>query len=195
MALEFQKEAESECAKAHEKNKKRKEIITDFEKRLETANSRIQFLLANCDQMRAALQLKDAEIRQVTERLNGINQKAPTIDEARSVEHEDEMRRKDIKIKGLLEENDILMTKVREAREQCETIASTLDIVFGVVKRLLNLNPRTQIRAPLQSVAAMIQGVSNLGNEGSGAKRLSDDTAEARQAKKIRIQDAIEVDE
>jgi outer membrane murein-binding lipoprotein Lpp len=195
MALGFQKETELECEKAQEKSRVRKEKITDLEKELGTANSQIQILLDDLNKMKADLQLKDAEIRQAMERLDGVNQKAPMNGENQNVERQDEIRRKDMKIKGLLEENDILMTKCRETREQCENIASTLDIVFGVVKKVLNLDPRTQIRAPLQSITAMIQGVLNLGNEGGGAKRVNEESVETRQARRIRMEDAIEVDE
>jgi chromosome segregation ATPase len=182
---------------AREKSQDYKERIVYLTNEFATANTKVQTLLSELETAKANLQLKDAEIQNAIEQLEGVNNQVlansqspdPGVDK-----YLEEIRKKDIKLRGLLEENDTLIKKANEATDEHTSIVGTLGRVLGHINEVLNLKPRRVIQAPLQDVVSIIQGRLGMG---SGAKRARDGgngIEEGRPEKRARAEDAIEVD-
>jgi hypothetical protein len=131
------------------------------------------------------LQEKDAEIQSAIARLEGTDQEAVTNGEASNGNVHDpnevnqELKNKDIKIRGLLDENDTLMAKIKEKADERAIMASTLNSVLGLVQGVLAFNPRISIRTPLEDARTLIQGRLD---PGGGTRRERDDDDEAEDA-------------
>ena len=157
-------------------------------KLLETAaSSEIQKLRDDLEKATKELQEKDAEIQQAIEQLEGSSDNPQEVKQ--------EFKNKDIKIRGLLDENDTLMAKIKEKTDERAVMASTLNSVLGLVQTVLAFNPRISIRTPLEDARTLIQGRLNLGTGTRRARDDDDDGAEdARPARRARVENSIELD-
>ena len=190
MALDFQKETEEKCEKIKKKSDVRKNQIV-------LASSDIQKLRDDLDTATKALQQKDAELQLAIARLDGSTQEALEVSNGHvhdPSECKQELKNKDIKIRGLLDENDTLMAKIKEKTDERAVMASTLNSVLGLVQSVLAVNPRISIKTPLEDARTLIKGRLNL-EEGTRRERDDDNAVEdARPAKRARVENSIEID-
>lgn len=172
-----------------------KKELSSQNRQLAAALLEIHKLRVSLEKAMRDLQKKDGDLEeavQALEKMYKLFGKPAHVDEI-SVESE-QTGQKDNKIKNLLEEQELLMARVKDSKDKWVLMSNTLSSVLALIQNILAMNPRLSIRAILEDVANMIKGRldSNCGKRHNSRESTGDE--EARRAKRARVEEVPDCD-